>query len=114
MSPIRRWKAVAQHAWKAWQRIFANPSGLDLPEQCPVCEAFSLHRWFDKPRPFDEGRERPGMLGYGGEWRWCSSCHSYEHYSGMVPDWWQCDLEVDHALLTAEPEAIEDALLKRG
>jgi len=32
----------------------------------------------------------------------------------MVPDWWQCDLEVDYTLLTAEPDAIEDAVLKRG
>ncbi len=62
---------------------------------------------------FAEGHERTGFKGHGGEWEWCSTCHAYEHYSALVPDWWHDTLTVDYAALTHEPDAIETARLQR-
>jgi len=70
-----------------------------------------LWRWFDRPRPFSQGEGFPGFKGRGGQWQWCSSCYAFEHYSGLVPDWWECDLLVDFAALTHKPEATEVARL---
>lgn len=115
MSRERQWQSVPSELMRAWNQIFsASQTGIDVEGVCPVCHSPTLHRWFDLPRAFDEGHERDGFRGRGGGWEWCSSCHAYEHYSGLVPDWWQDTLNVDYASLTHDPEAIEAARLQRA
>ena len=46
----------------------------------------------------------------GGGWEWCSACRSFEHFSGLVPDWWSSDLDVDESKLTALPDVLERAV----
>ena len=112
MKHEREWQGVPLELSAAWQKIFsASQDGIDVDGLCPVCGSPSLHHWFDKPRPFEAGYERDGFRGHGGLWEWCSSCHSYEHYSGLVPAWWHDVLTVDETLLTHDPEAIESARL---
>ncbi|RYD68525.1 MAG: hypothetical protein EOP83_00675 [Verrucomicrobiaceae bacterium] len=113
MKQEREWKSVPEELWRPWQQIFSSSQdGIDVDGLCPVCHSPTLHHWFDKARPFDEGQEKEGFRGRGGLWEWCSSCHSYEHYSGYVPDWWQDVLAVDEDLLTHDPDAIESARLE--
>lgn len=112
MTMRREWKSVPESLWIKWRDIFdASQSGLNVQGVCPVCGAAELHRWYDTPRRFDLGREVPGFKGRGGQWQWCSGCLSYEHYSGLVPDWWEGHLSVDSKSLTHQPEAIEKARL---
>lgn len=113
MSRKRQWQGVPVELTQEWRRIFgSSENGIDVEGLCPVCNSPTLHRWFDTPRAFAVGHEKDGCRGYGGEWDWCSSCHSYEHYSGLVPDWWQDVLTVDPSLLTHDPDAIEAARLQ--
>ena len=108
----REWKGVPLELSAAWQQIFSSSQdGIDVDGPCPVCGSPTLHHWFDKPRSFAAGRERDGFRGEGGLWEWCSSCYSYEHYSGLVPDWWVDVLTIDGASLRHDPDAIESARL---
>ena len=96
MNHEREWQGVPLEAGSAWQRIFSeSKDGINVDGLCPMCSSPSLHHWFDKPRPFAEGYERDGFRGHGSLWEWCSSCHTYEHYSVLVPSWWQDVLKVD-------------------
>lgn len=114
MSMPRDWKSVPESVWEAWREVFDQaPSGLDVAGACPVCRVEALHRWFMLPRPFSPDEAFPGCKGRGGQWQWCSSCYSFFHYSGLVPDWWECNLLVDPDTLTHDPEAIEVARLAR-
>jgi hypothetical protein len=65
---------------------------------------------FGRPRPHSAPELFPGTLGRGGLWEWCSGCHTYAHYSAMVPEWWTCSLAVNESLLAPEPELLEAAL----
>jgi len=115
MSHKRQWKGVPLELTREWQWIFsASQNGIDVDGLCPVCNSPTLHRWFDRPRAFAVGHERAGFQGHGGAWEWCSSCHSYEHYSGLVPDSWHNTLTVNYALLRHDPDAIETARLQRA
>lgn len=112
MTVLREWKGVPEDSVKQWMRSFLSKETRDVSGACPICNAHTLHQWFDRPRLFAEGKERPGFIGHGGGWQWCSSCYSYEHYSGLVPDWWRDTLKVDTEKLTHSPEAIEVARLR--
>jgi hypothetical protein len=50
----------------------------------------------------------------GDGWQWCSNCLHYEHFSGLVPYWWESDLEVFIGDLDVTPEAIQAAVEKKG
>ena len=113
MEQERQWKGVPPESTVEWQRIFSEcTDGIDVDGLCPVCHSPTLHHWFDKPRPFAAGHERDGFRGHGGLWEWCSSCHSYEHYSGLVPAWWQDLFILDGTSLRHDPDAIETARLE--
>lgn len=81
------WHDVSEGLPTAWRAIFAaSTEGEDLSAECPVCGHATLHRWFHLHRRsvIADGN----WLGRGSQWQWCSSCHSYEHSSGLVPTWW--------------------------
>lgn len=104
------WQDVPEPFADAWRRIFdQSRAGLDLDEPCPVCGAAELHRWFhlDQKQPTEALGRR--WRGSGSQWQWCSSCRSYEHSSGLVPDWWQSELVVDVGRLRHDPQPLEEA-----
>ena len=104
------WRDVPEGLTVVWRVIFDRSSeGLDLDSTCPVCGARTLHRWFHlaTPKPVVTAGRR--WLGRGGEWQWCSTCKSFEHSSGLVPDWWKDPLRVDATQLMSDPDVIEEA-----
>lgn len=104
------WAGVPGKHQTEWQLIFEESrESLDLSAPCPICGVAALHRWYQIGEPIDRVIEGRKFVATGGLWEWCSNCHSFEHYSGLVPDWWSCDLEVDVKELTAIPIAIEEA-----
>lgn len=113
MSSVK-WHGVPQEFAAEWRRIFndASPSeGMHLLGMCPVCSARSLHRYFSLEK--EAPRELRGAMykGPGSYWEWCSSCCSYEHMHGYVPEWWDVlPLDIDHSLLTVFPEEIDQAI----
>lgn len=105
-----RWHDVPLQAVDAWRRIFeASREGLNLAAPCPVCSVRELHRWYNAGQPEEHIIRGRRFVARGGEWQWCSHCRSFQHFSGLVPDWWSCDLAVDTAKLTSYPDAIEEA-----
>lgn len=84
---------------------------LSLP--CPVCEAVTLHRWYQVGEPIEKIARGQRFVAKGGLWEWCSTCRTYSHASALVPDWWSSCLDVNEENLTAEPEAIEQARCKQ-
>jgi hypothetical protein len=107
------WQSVADDHRRAWTSVFsASREGIDLSARCPVCGNHALHRWYhlDRERPSEDAGST--WRGHGSEWQWCASCRSYEHYSCLVPDWWDAPFEVDLADLCADPGTIEDARLQ--
>jgi hypothetical protein len=105
------WQSVPKQHLDDWQRIFnASQEGLHLAAACPVCGNHSLHRYFHLAKPEPRLLAGKTFVGRGSGWEWCSSCHSYEHFSGFIPAWWHEALPVDHAKLTALPGALEQAL----
>jgi hypothetical protein len=104
------WVGVPAAYWAKWTEIYQQSQEcLNLSQPCPVCGAVALHRWYQIGKPVERVIEGMKFVAEGGLWEWCSSCHSFEHYSGLVPDWWSCDLEVNVQELTALPTAIEAA-----
>jgi hypothetical protein len=108
------WSDVPEFSLAAWRAIFdASTEGIDVPGNCPVCHSASLHRYFHNHKPgliIERGRRWSGS---GSEWQWCSSCLSYEHTSGLVPEWWVTDIRVPESDLRHDPGPIEEAR-KRG
>jgi hypothetical protein len=104
------WHDVPAEKQRAWMAVFAaSQEILSLAAPCPICGERALRRFFHVGRR-PEPPERPS----GGLWEWCAACHAYAHYSAGVPDWWQCDLEVDGDRLTVYPTEIERAMGGRG
>jgi hypothetical protein len=108
------WQGVPLTFIDSWRQLFnAAPQqeAMHLSAPCPVCGQRTLHRYYslEKVAP----RELRGVLyqGPGSYWEWCSSCKSFEHMHGYVPDWWKVEpLPIDHAQLTAIPDVLDDAL----
>ena len=70
-----------------------------FPVVCPVCGKREAHSYAHR---FKEGEER------GGEWAWCSACHTSVHVSARIPKWWKnCDL-IDFNKLAAIPNYLEE------
>ena len=104
---IADWRAAFEAAWQGRE-------GLSISVPCPVCGAMALHQWYQVGRPIERLVAGRRFVAEGGLWQWCSNCGSYEHSSALVPEWWSCDLPVDKSKLTAEPEALEQALRRHG
>jgi hypothetical protein len=103
------WHDVPAGKESAWMETFAaSRESLCLSVPCPICGECALRRFFHvgrRPEPLERSR--------GGLWEWCAVCHAFAHYSAGVPDWWQCDLEVDGDRLTVYPTEIERAMRRR-
>src|SRR6266849_3123049 len=103
-----QWRDVPEAVTQSWRFILDNSTeGLNLDAPCPVCGHRTLHRWFNlhKSRLTDaHGRQ---WVGSGSEWRWCSTCMTYEHSSGLVPAWRQSNLVVPEDELRHDPGPIE-------
>lgn len=116
MSANQQWQGVPTGTTDAWRALFnAAPTseGMNLTAACPVCGARTLHQYFSLEE--EAPRELRGALyrGPGSYWEWCSTCHSFEHMHGYVPDWWsKPPLHVDHSRLTAVPDMLEAARAK--
>ncbi len=106
------WHSIPAECIKAWNETFqASREGLDLKSPCPVCGMPELHHWFYPWHLEEKVIRGQRFVARGSEWQWCSHCRSFQHFSGLVPDWWACDLIVDTKKLTAYPDAIEEARL---
>jgi hypothetical protein len=107
-SALLGWQDVAAEQVKSWRQTFdASAEGIDLTAACPVCKARSLHRWFNVHRARASVSDGRAWQGSGSQWQWCSSCRSYEHASGLVPDWWSAPFEIPLESLRHDPEEIE-------
>lgn len=107
------WNDVPLSAVAAWRRLFdVSEEGIDLSAPCPLCGEKALHRWFWLSRPGLTVESNRTWQGKGSQWQWCSACHSYEHSSGLVPEWWRPSLVVADADLKHDPGPIEDARLR--
>ena len=94
------------------KRIYnETQESFNLSVPCPVCGMVSLHHWHQIGATIDRVFEGQKFIANSALWQWCSNCHSFEHYSSFVPDWWACDLKVDVDKLTTLPIAIEEARL---
>ena len=108
------WKQITPEISEVWQKAFDfSKKGMDVDNPCPVCGKFDLHRWYLTGEPLSKIIEGNRFIAQGELWEWCSSCGTFQHYSGMVPDWWTCDLDVDLKELVFTPDAIEEARRKR-
>jgi hypothetical protein len=110
---MSKWHGVEEQDRIAWQKAFARKSdGVRMPVPCPVCGHSGLHRYFGTATA--AAGSRPGFVGRGASWEWCSSCGTYEHASGLVPAWWApLSVPNEHGL-TAEPEELERQLRTIG
>src|SRR5262245_51773488 len=103
-----RWQDVPKKFLEAWYATFQSSKEiLDLSAPCPVCSNQSLHRYYYLHNLREYIEDGKKYIGRGGLWEWCSKCGSYQHYSAFVPDWWECDMEVDLNELTHAPTALE-------
>ena len=64
---------------KLYDNIENHENDSAFPATCPICGNKTGHIYMHR---YDEEN-------HGGLWIWCSSCHSYSHGSGKVPDWWK-------------------------
>jgi hypothetical protein len=109
------WNGVPLERVAAWNEVYSlSQEGVDLSASCPVCGSRTLHRYFLVGKPGVVVRRGRRYVASGAGWEWCSSCRSYVHFSGLVPEWWSSDLRVESSELTAEPEALERAIQRRG
>jgi hypothetical protein len=109
---MAKWSGVPAESRLQWQRIFAaSTEGISLSAACPCCGHLGLRRYYGKAssRP-----ARPGYVGVGACWEWCTFCKVYEHSSSLVPAWWQPMPEVMEHKLTVEPEQLEIQLSQLG
>jgi hypothetical protein len=110
---MSEWHGVPDLNRSAWREAFATASAsVRLPHPCPVCGAMELHRYYGNATVTTE--VRPGFVGKGASWEWCSSCRTYEHASGLVPTWWVQLPVPDERCLRAEPEELERQLKTVG
>lgn len=104
------WKGIPADLAEAWRKIYQNDQeGYTLSAPCPICSARTLRRYYQVGRPISLIIDQQHFVARGGCWEWCSTCKTYEHSSGLVPEWWSCDLVIDGSKLTAEPTGIEEA-----
>jgi hypothetical protein len=84
---------------------------VNLQCSCPVCGAYTLHRWYHAEKSI-EPRVLLGVAfsALGRLYEWCSSCRSFETFvDALVPQRWNSDLVVLEEFLCYEPGPIEEA-----
>ncbi len=82
---------------KLYQLLEEHDMYNPLPAICPVCGSKSGHIYMHR---YDEDH-------HGGSWVWCSSCHSYSHGSGKVPEWWRNLSNISILQLQHSPEYLD-------
>ncbi len=106
----RRWRSIPSSKMAAWREVFANsPGGANVDGHCPLCNARHLHRYYQVGRKLEQVSGGQRFVAQGACWEWCSNCNTFEHYTALVPDWWESDLVVDEAKLTMFPDALDSA-----
>jgi hypothetical protein len=106
-----KWTSVPEQLAARWAESFAVPSdGSQVAGNCPVCGAEGLHRYYCTGQPIDAHHWQGRYIAKGALWEWCSSCRTFEHASALVPSWWRSDISIAAELLTATPDALEDAV----
>lgn len=75
----------------------ANEGKATFPACCPICQQKAAHIYMHRHDTM-----------HGGVWLWCSSCHSYAHMSGIIPDWWKNPTYTDENMLDSEPEYLDN------
>ena len=104
------WDDVPDERLAAWRLIFGESrESLNLSSTCPVCGKTALHRWYMVGRPVDYSASGTRFVARGALWEWCSACGSFQHYSALVPEWWESDLVVDTGAIRITPDPIEQA-----
>lgn len=110
---MSKWHGVPEQSRTAWQIAFAEKGGrARITIACPVCGNAELCRYFGTATTTN--KSRPGYLGRGASWEWCTACGAYEHASGLVPSWWAPVSLPDESRLTAEPGELERQLKSAG
>lgn len=108
MIPSPNWDDVPTKCKSAWQKIEAN-----LYENgyssilCPCCKEGVLRVYW---HAYSEISLHNGTKQRkGGGWMWCPVCHSYEHWSGLVPHWWPiADLISPDSELYHDPRGLDE------
>lgn len=108
----KKWHDVPDELMEEWYRIFdaGIPTGICLPNPCPVCDKSKLRRYYMKGKPMDSILNGIRFVAHGALWEWCASCYSFVHGSTAVPEWWNHELELNNKKLTVFPDALEEAL----
>ena len=102
------WVGVQAEYDAAWLQTFdSSQESLHLSAPCPVCGINALCRWYQVGKPLDRVIRGVSYIASGGLWEWCCNCHSFQHYSCLVPDWWSCDLAVNINVLEQEFDRLE-------
>ena len=108
------WKGIPPSKLAPWREVLAaSPGGEKVDGHCPVCSARQLHGYYQVGRKLEQVSGAQRFVAQGACWEWCSSCNTFEHYSGLVPDWWKSDLVVDEAKLTMFPDVLDSAVGKK-
>src|SRR5262245_10693917 len=91
------WISVEREHRKTWavmqERVFRAKPIACL--ECPICHEGEFRYFF---RRRDVGRDR------GGSWFWCDHCRRFDHWSSLVPKWWNDLAGVPSGALVPEPE----------
>jgi hypothetical protein len=100
----REWRSVPDAYSLEWNTIFSfaycHVHGIAIKENCPICGEKELRQFYWKHRS-DSVR--------CSVWHWCSSCCHYEHSTGIFPENWVSQIEIQLAVLGHSPEAIDRA-----
>ncbi len=116
--PDGKWNGVPLAADAAWREIFnaaAPAEQAHLSAPCPICGNKTLRRFYSLMKVKPREIEGEIYVGPGSYWEWCSSCRAFEHFSGLVPAWWDFDLpNLDHYYLKHDPGLIDDAMHRVG
>ena len=76
---------------------YAMQPNSKFPTKCPRCSKTSTHFYMHR---HDEK--------HGGIWIWCSSCKSFIHMDGTIPEWWKNCEAVDIKKLYAVPDYLDN------
>lgn len=98
----------------AWRIIFNEAQadeGVHLANACPVCSAETLCRYYALGRLQLRVIGGKKYLGPGSYWEWCSTCRSFEHMSGFVPEWWTVEpVNLNHSGLGVMPYELDELI----
>src|SRR5437870_3156649 len=108
------WHDVPAQSLARWNEVFgASSESDDLGLPCPACGATALHRWYFVGQPEVHEIEGRRYVARGSGWEWCGSCRAYQHFTGLVPDWWSSAVKVELDLLMHNPGTLDAAFRRR-